>query len=337
MAGSDLHQRTPYESEERLQDKAQKHQMSDILGLDDDKLTNSDPLPLPLMVGAGRVKKFRDGGGKKSSVGPEPTRNCSAEQVDIEAGAGPGTDFKHGHPRGYPALASLIGSDRDFFIFRRFSSLSARNLLFLQDELIELESRLQKIDLTESLNGSAQELWNLHSRREDANQHRQSIMKEIKAKLNEYQMAIQSQAFMLALESAPSIHADSIANWVDGTKPTVEAESHFLDERGDLGRESSSLSSTVEYYSVGGIKHAARILLALVATVFAVLPIPILIYFSGTVRILVISVFAVMFAAMFSVMTNGRTPEMFAAMVAYAAFLAVFITNSPTTTSEGGA
>ncbi|RYO89293.1 hypothetical protein DL766_000930 [Monosporascus sp. MC13-8B] len=316
MADSDLHQRTPYESEERLQDKAQKRQMSDILGLDDDKLTNSDPLPLPSMAGAGRVKMFRDGGGKKSSVGSGSTRNGSTERVDIETGAGPGTDFQHSHPRGYPALANLIGSDRDFFIFRRFSSLSARNLLYLQDELMELEARLQKIDLAESLNGSAQELWNLHSRREDANQHRKSIMKEIRTKLNEYQMAIQSQASMLALEPAPSIYADSIANWVDGIKPTVEAESRFLDERGDLGREGPPLSSTVEYYSVGGIKHAARILLALVAAVFAVLPIPILIYFSGTVRILVISVFAVTFAAMFSVMTNGRTPEMIAAMAA---------------------
>ncbi|RYP20406.1 hypothetical protein DL765_002782 [Monosporascus sp. GIB2] len=274
MAGSDLHQRTPYESEERLQDKAQKRQISDILGLDDDKLTNSDPLPLPSMAGAGRVKKFRDVGGKKSSVGPGPARNASTERVDIETGA-------------------------------------------------------------------AQELWNLHSRREDANQHRKSIMKEIRTKLQEYQMAIQSQASMLALEPAPSIYADSIANWVDGIKPTVEAESHFLGKREDLvllqGREGPPLSSTVEYYSVGGIKHAARILLALVAAVFAVLPIPILIYFSGTVRILVISVFAVTFAAMFSVMTNGRTPEMIAAMAAYAAFLAVFITNSPTTPSEGGA
>ena len=39
--------------------------MSDILGLDDDKLTNSEPLPLPHMVGAGRVKKFRDVSGIK--------------------------------------------------------------------------------------------------------------------------------------------------------------------------------------------------------------------------------------------------------------------------------
>jgi hypothetical protein len=76
------------------------------------------------------------------------------------------------------------------------------------------------------------------------------------------------------------------------------------------------LSSTVEYYSAVSIKHVARILLALASAVFAVLPIPILLYLSGTIRILIISIFAVMFAAIFSVMTNGRTPEIFAAMAA---------------------
>lgn len=39
---------------------------------------------------------------------------------------------------------------------------------------------------------------------------------------------------MLALEPAPDINTDSIANWIDGMKPVVEAESHFLDDRGDL-------------------------------------------------------------------------------------------------------
>jgi hypothetical protein len=32
----------------------------------------------------------------------------------------------------------------------------------------------------------------------------------------------------------PDINTDSIANWIDGIKPVVESESHFLDARGDL-------------------------------------------------------------------------------------------------------
>lgn len=171
---------------------------------------------------------------------------------------------------------------------------------------------------------------------------------------------------MLALEPAPSIHVDSIANWVDGSKPTTEPESHFLDDKEDLmslsgghaskelleqylerrwyhffrvkvrhsnrfiayeemliraspqGKEDPRLSSTVEYYSTGRIKHIARILLAFVAAILAILPIPVLVYFtSGLARVIIVSIFAVVFTAVFSVMTNGRTPEIFASMAAY--------------------
>ena len=43
-----------------------------------------------------------------------------------------------------------------------------------------------------------------------------------------------SQALTLALESAPGIHVESIVNWIDGIKPTVETESHYLDKGDDL-------------------------------------------------------------------------------------------------------
>jgi hypothetical protein len=36
------------------------------------------------------------------------------------------------------------------------------------------------------------------------------------------------------LEKAPDIYTDSVANWMEGMKPVIEVESHFLDERDDL-------------------------------------------------------------------------------------------------------
>lgn len=169
---------------------------------------------------------------------------------------------------------------------------------------------------------------------------------------------------MLALEPASHTYVESIANWFDMKKPMVEMESHFLDKRGDLvslaggqsskellehyleskwyhlfrtkekGEAANSLSSTVEYYSVGRIKHTARVFLALVSAIFAIIPIPILFCVrSMGIKISIIAAFTVAFAAIFSVMTNGRTPEMFAAMAAYAALLAVFVSNPPATTA----
>ncbi|ORY03151.1 hypothetical protein BCR34DRAFT_573714 [Clohesyomyces aquaticus] len=45
---------------------------------------------------------------------------------------------------GYSKLASLMGPNPEVAIFRRFSTLNAQNLLYLQAELVHLEERLKK-------------------------------------------------------------------------------------------------------------------------------------------------------------------------------------------------
>lgn len=46
---------------------------------------------------------------------------------------------------GYHRLAAVIGTDRDLAIFRRFSVLNAKSLLYMQGELTHLEAQLQAI------------------------------------------------------------------------------------------------------------------------------------------------------------------------------------------------
>lgn len=46
---------------------------------------------------------------------------------------------------GYSRLAVLMGKHHDFAIFRRFSVLNAKNLLYMQGELIHLEAELRMI------------------------------------------------------------------------------------------------------------------------------------------------------------------------------------------------
>ena len=50
-------------------------------------------------------------------------------------------------PNGYPKIAAFIDSDDNFMIFRRFGFLYTRVLLNKQDEIRELESRLDEMDL----------------------------------------------------------------------------------------------------------------------------------------------------------------------------------------------
>lgn len=49
---------------------------------------------------------------------------------------------------GFPALAAFIASDpdRSTFIYKRFDRLASRNLLILQSELAEMQSRLDAFD-----------------------------------------------------------------------------------------------------------------------------------------------------------------------------------------------
>jgi hypothetical protein len=48
---------------------------------------------------------------------------------------------------GYPQLASLMGTYPVLSIYRRFSVLNSRNLLYLQAELVELEKNLEEYTL----------------------------------------------------------------------------------------------------------------------------------------------------------------------------------------------
>jgi hypothetical protein len=113
------------------------------------------------------------------------TQQTSTQDIEMQSIPSPQPQPPPKH-RGYPALANFIGSDKDFFIFRKFNVLSARSLLFLQDELSELEERLNSIDIAESGRGEPRDLWNLSSRREDENLERKKLMRVLSVKIKEY-------------------------------------------------------------------------------------------------------------------------------------------------------
>jgi hypothetical protein len=107
--------------------------------------------------------------------------------------------FEVVYVKGYPSLAAFIASDRDksTAIYRRFDRLSARNLLYLQSELQELEERQDAFD-AEDLHGGLQEKkstrnWQvLKKRAKEQNNEREKkrldLVFEIRDKLKEYSM-----------------------------------------------------------------------------------------------------------------------------------------------------
>jgi hypothetical protein len=71
--------------------------------------------------------------------------------ADLEAQIGRSHDPKR--LDGFPALSNFMGADQEGTIFQRFDRLSARNLLYLQSNLNELQAKLDKLDHIDAIAG----------------------------------------------------------------------------------------------------------------------------------------------------------------------------------------
>lgn len=94
---------------------------------------------------------------------------------------------------GYPSFAQFIARDGDAAIFRKYAHLSARNLLYLQSELHELDVQLRQLDREDAKdidNEEAQKAareWGHYCdpNNDRARQHR-ILQEKIKVMLKEY-------------------------------------------------------------------------------------------------------------------------------------------------------
>jgi hypothetical protein len=87
---------------------------------------------------------------------------------------------------GYKAFSEWMASENDFFLFRRFESLNANTILYLQHRISGLENRLHEIHRT--VEESTEEKWKNSSLGWDANHmpERLQIMDELSCLLLHY-------------------------------------------------------------------------------------------------------------------------------------------------------
>lgn len=85
---------------------------------------------------------------------------------------------------GYRSFCEFVSSDEDFFVLRRFGTLSARVLLNLQDQLATLEGRLEDIE-QQLRQRDAPDVHN-GSFRQDPQAQRKEIILEAQRVLREY-------------------------------------------------------------------------------------------------------------------------------------------------------
>jgi len=62
------------------------------------------------------------------------------------------------YPNGFPLVAAIIAADKDktTTIYRRFDRLAARNLLYLQSRLVQLEAKQDRFDAEDLQDGDLQ-------------------------------------------------------------------------------------------------------------------------------------------------------------------------------------
>lgn len=128
-------------------------------------------------------------------------RNRSPQE-DIELGR-PEEDLRPRVPfiNGFPSAAAFIASDPDnsFFVYKSFNRLSARNILYLESELFELQEQQDNTD-AEDFRGNPDTLqcfrsWRRFRPSTDPRQlEKIELIKVIRRTLKEYRKKLQSHS-----------------------------------------------------------------------------------------------------------------------------------------------
>lgn len=80
-------------------------------------------------------------------------------------------------------MSAWMASDDDFFVVRRFGTIGARVMLYMQDQVVELEERLRKVD-SECM--EAEPAMDNGTFRQDPDLRRAKIIESLSIKLERY-------------------------------------------------------------------------------------------------------------------------------------------------------
>lgn len=91
---------------------------------------------------------------------------------------------------GYPQIASLMSSNCEYAIFRKFGNLGMLNLLHMQSELMHLEEKYHQLADDDEKNSDipyrSRDWWSLTRGDCDGKSNQWDLLLEIREKLNEY-------------------------------------------------------------------------------------------------------------------------------------------------------
>ncbi|KAL3292575.1 hypothetical protein RB213_014224 [Colletotrichum asianum] len=260
---------------------------------------------------------------------------------------------RHG---GYLTAASWLARDIDneTLIFRKFDVLSAANLLYLQSEIIELERRLESMHLT-TLQSDDMDLKDAASTwetlveqsragtahfRQDAKE-RMDLIRELRERLREYHEMLLLQSQIAQLEHPENRPLAAVRHFFEKPHHILGGKAKsFLKDSSDLVTLKSP--NDMDYLSRFLQRHwrsitvTVNLVTLVTAVIFLLGPIIALNFVQKrTPKLVLISVFAILFASNIGLITTAKRAEIFAATAAYAAVLVVFVSNGDLS-SQGG-
>lgn len=95
----------------------------------------------------------------------------------------------------YGRLAALMGNHQELALFRKFAKLNAKNILYMQSELMHLEAELENVELENGGSGDPEKmaflvsLFDLKDSSGTENDMQWRKVLEIREKLNCYSMS----------------------------------------------------------------------------------------------------------------------------------------------------
>ncbi|KAL2808849.1 hypothetical protein BJX63DRAFT_407710 [Aspergillus granulosus] len=284
-------------------------------------------------------------------------KNATAPQVkrNIERGLIPRD--------GYPGFSSWISEDADHegFIFRRFSRLSARNLLNLQSQLIRIEQDLEILDKEsrQILDVGLRRWETFEDQAKDPTnklaQRRRALYDELEIKMKGYHEALVLQSSISNLRRPRTRVFKALQNWFSGGSQGKSAilngrAATLLDDPQDLvalrtPADEDVLSRSLQdhwpfpgrEFDAGFISHFQERHVVIVVAVISVITsasllvgaiVSLYIVQEPKSRLAMIAGFTALFAISVTLMTNARRAEVFAATAAYAAVLVVFVSGN---------
>jgi len=271
------------------------------------------------------------------------------------------------YPKGYPQLAAFANSDDTFANVRRFGRLSYRLLAHLQNDLTEMEKKLDELDKQDAADKTMERRLRGYEHFSGWNDEQRKLVANILATYSQYADIVLKDAGLRAFGKCPPRNTKALFTWVWNRKPLaigagksdfifypddfvslagqsqndrpfenfIESflESHYHPLSKRAFQTDAEVRKTndkfVDHYSSRKVKILANALEVSVAVIILLIPVFLLflVKMSKPMMAVVASVFLLLFSVVVSSVTGAKVQEVFFGTAAYAAVVIMFLGN----------